>query len=103
MAVKVRAVLKVPTMFDKPEGFQFTGRHTEEKVEGLYSPMRHHAAGLSYTATGYGDKLPTPYMVRYTGRWRRVYCRIFSNIGTLYIQAPKSPKNRIIVDSVEVE
>lgn len=38
-----------------------------------------------YSATGYGSRLPVPYMVRFNGRWRRVYCRIYSNNGTLYI------------------
>ena len=43
--------------------------------------------GLSYTATGYGMKIPTTRMVRIPGdnRWRRVYCTIFSNIGTCWI------------------
>lgn len=41
--------------------------------------------GLSYTATGYGRKIPTHYMVQHRGKWRRVYCCIFSNVGTLYI------------------
>lgn len=41
--------------------------------------------GLTYTATGYGKKIPTAYMVRFNNRWYRVYCAIFSNIGSLYI------------------
>lgn len=41
--------------------------------------------GLSYTRRGYGSKIPTEYMVKFQGRWRRVYCCIFSNSGTLYI------------------
>lgn len=41
--------------------------------------------GLQFTATGYGAKIPTQYMVKYSGRWMRVYCRIYSNIGSLYI------------------
>lgn len=93
-----KASINVPTLFDKPSGFQFTGRHISEDVEVIRAPMRHHKAGLSYTASGYGDKIPTEFMVRYLGRWRRVYCRIFSNIGTLFIQAPRRPKNRIVVD-----
>lgn len=43
-------------------------------------------SGLSYTATGYGEKIPTRYMVRTIDqKWRRVYCAIFSNIGTTYV------------------
>jgi hypothetical protein len=43
--------------------------------------------GLSYTASGYGGKIPTSKMVRLPGdfRWRRVYCMIYSNIGTCYV------------------
>lgn len=42
--------------------------------------------GLSYTASGYGNKIPTAWMVRTTdNRWRRVYCCIHSNIGTCYV------------------
>ena len=43
--------------------------------------------GLSYTRTGYGKKIPTAHMVQLPGekRWRRVYCCIYSNIGTLYV------------------
>lgn len=42
-------------------------------------------AGLSYTASGYGRRIPTCYQVHVNGRWRRVYCSIRSNIGTCYI------------------
>jgi hypothetical protein len=41
------------------------------------------------TQTGYGEAIPTRYMVRFNNKWRRVYCAIFSNNGTLYIKAPK--------------
>ena len=60
-------------------------------LESKDAPMPHHVAGLSYTATGYGRKLPTTRMVRLPGnpRWRRVYCCIFSNIGTCYVTAGK--------------
>ena len=44
--------------------------------------------GLSYTSTGYGRKIPTTKMVRLPGskQWRRVYCCIFSNSGTCYVE-----------------
>lgn len=35
--------------------------------------------------TGYGPKQPTQFMVFWLGRWRRVYCKIWSNVGSLYI------------------
>jgi len=41
------------------------------------------------TLTGYGTAIPTDYMIKFNDKWRRVYCCIFSNSGTLYIKAPK--------------
>ena len=43
--------------------------------------------GLQYTRSGYGNKIPTTIMVQLPGspRWRRVYCCIWSNIGTCYV------------------
>lgn len=37
------------------------------------------------TTTGYGSKMPTPYMVNLDGRLHRVYCMCYSNAGTCYI------------------
>lgn len=54
-------------------------------VDCRRNPMRHHKLGLSYTVTGYGKRIPTEYMIRFNDKWRRVYCVIYSNIGTLYI------------------
>lgn len=48
-------------------------------------PLWWHSAGLSFTTTGYGKKIPTQYMVNYKNRWRRVYSCVFSNSGSLYI------------------
>ena len=44
-------------------------------------------AGKQYTASGYGAKIPTRYMVKVNkeNRWRRVYCIIYSNCGSLYV------------------
>lgn len=38
-------------------------------------------------AEGYGNKIQMPYLVRLNGkdRWHRVYCAIWSNVGSLYI------------------
>lgn len=41
--------------------------------------------GLSYTASGYGNRIPTRYMVQLNGRWRRVYCAVWGNAGTAYL------------------
>lgn len=58
--------------------------HTR-KVESKESPMPHHKLGLQYTASGYGKRIPTTTMIKLNGKWRRVYCAIFSSIGTCYI------------------
>ena len=41
--------------------------------------------GKGRTQSGYGRALPTPYLVRFNGRWRRVKAICFSNCATLYI------------------
>ena len=56
-----------------------------EDLETKEKPLWWQERGLMYTATGYGRKIPTSKMVKYKGRWRRVYCCIFSNSGTCYI------------------
>ena len=43
------------------------------------------AAGLSYTASGYGTKIPTNQMVQAFGRWYRVYADCYSNVASCYI------------------
>lgn len=62
-----------------------------EEVPVKREPMAHHLRGLSYTASGYGSRIPTEYMVQVNGKWRRVYCAIFSNIGTTYIGPWNAP------------
>ena len=49
----------------------------------------------SNSKTGYGDKIPTQYMVFIAKKWRRVYCCIYSNIGTRYVLINKE---RVIID-----
>ena len=34
---------------------------------------------------GYGKKIPTQYMLKYFGKWRRVYCVCYSNSGSIYV------------------
>lgn len=54
---------------------------------GRQSPSyRTTPAPNSRCTSGYGSKLPTPYMVRTVDqKWRRVYMRCYSNAGTLYV------------------
>ena len=54
-------------------------------VEHKAAPLWWHKRGLLQTSTGYGARIATATMVKFNGRWRRVYCRIYSNIGTCYI------------------
>jgi hypothetical protein len=37
------------------------------------------------TASGYGKKLPTPWVIYRNNRKQRVYCDIYSNIGNSYV------------------
>lgn len=38
------------------------------------------------SVTGYGGAIPTAHMVRYAGRWRRVYVMVYGNGTTPYIK-----------------
>jgi len=67
----------------RPDGDR--GIFWTQAVEARESSLWWHDRGLSFTATGYGSRIPTRYMVKFNGRWRRVYCRQYSNVGTLYI------------------
>ena len=49
------------------------------------APMPHHRAGLTWTASGYGARIPSTRMVRVGKRWHRVYVAQWSNCGTAYI------------------
>jgi hypothetical protein len=74
-----------------PDGQYFS---VETKEELLWWQEK----GLSFTASGYGRRIPTRYMVKFKNRWRRVYCCIYSNNGTSYIP---SADGWIIVNSIE--
>ena len=47
------------------------------------------------TVSGYGGKIPTNGMVRYAGRWHRIYVMLYSNHGTAYIV---SKGKRLVLD-----
>lgn len=40
------------------------------------------------SVSGYGAKLPTPYLVKWEGRWRRVYAACYGNAASHYIGKP---------------
>jgi len=58
-----------------------------DKITVKRKPLWYHERGLMQTATGFGRKLVTEYMIKLnnSGRWYRVYCCCFSNCGTMYI------------------
>ncbi len=57
-------------------------------VPAKVAPLWWQEKGLQQTASGYGRKLATRHMVKWSGRWRRVYVACFSNAGTAYIGKP---------------
>lgn len=65
--------------------------HDLDSLPNRQAPLPHHRAGLQYTRSGYGRKIPTTRQVQLPGspRWRRVYYCIYSNIGTCYVPAGK--------------
>lgn len=64
-------------------GYPFSPRQT------VRVPMKTTGTPRSERSdTGYGAKLPTQYMVKWEGRWRRVYVCNFGNAGTPYIGKP---------------
>ena len=73
----------IQTSVIRPDGSRDSFQTIE--VESKKLPLWWQTQGLMYTATGYGKRIPTSTMVRFNGKWRRVYCCIFSNIGTCYI------------------
>jgi hypothetical protein len=69
------------------------------KVEAKRKPLWWQDKGLSFTATGYGARTPSTYMIKWEGRWRRVYVACFGNAGTAYI----GPSNRWLATVGEIE
>lgn len=56
-----------------------------DQSELIYNPLPWQKRGLMQTATGYGKKLTTAYMIKLGNRIYRIYCCIFSNNGTCFI------------------
>lgn len=78
------AYLTVSTGAPDTFGFRTTQQH---KVEAKRVPV---SPNYRLPASGYGSRIPVAYMVKWNNRWRRVYCMIYSNSGTLYIRSPKN-------------
>ena len=69
-----------------------------ELVRSPVHVTKRKAAPLSgQTASGYGSRVPCGFLAQTEpgGKFRRVYCRIFSNIGTCYVVIRGE---RVIVD-----
>ena len=64
-----------------------------------YGRVKETECPKSNSKMGYGDKIPTQYMVFIDNKWRRVYCRIYSNIGTLYVLIKGE---RVIIDQLSL-
>jgi hypothetical protein len=62
-------------------------QYLPEETERIYAPLEWHKLGRSQTATGYGNKLTTPYKVQHNGRLYRVYATCWSNAATCWIQS----------------
>ena len=59
--------------------------------QALTVPMRErplwwHTAGKTFTASGYGRRIPCSRQVKINGRWRRVYICCYGNSGTAYVE-----------------
>jgi hypothetical protein len=62
-------------------------KYVSEAFEARESVLPWQAAGRTWTASGYGSKIASRYMVRLEGetRWRRVYSTCYSNSATYWI------------------
>ena len=65
-------------------GFGNEPRQTVE-VETRITP----APRSGRTRSGYGCRIPTDRMVKWAGRWRRVYIARWGNAGSAYIGKPR--------------
>lgn len=59
--------------------------HASDFYTPIYAPLEWQRQGLQKTATGYGTKIPTSYMLDYQGKRRRIYVDQYSNAGRTYI------------------
>ena len=55
-------------------------------VEIIEKPLEWQKRGLSYTATGYGKRIPTRWMVRFNGKLRRFFGNCTLAFGQLNLR-----------------
>lgn len=48
-------------------------------------PLWFHTRNVMQTSTEYGSKLATDKMLKYNNHLYRIYCKCFSNCGSIYI------------------
>jgi hypothetical protein len=53
----------------------------------IYNPPAWMRRGLQETASGYGRRLNSGYLIRFNRRIYRLYVTIFSNNGTMWFKA----------------
>ncbi len=88
--IKMSDVKQIHTAFtdaDVTEGKMphiYTG---EFRKELIYAPPEWLAHGLQQTASGYGPKLNSGYMINFNGKLYRVYITQFSNAGSAWFEA----------------
>lgn len=68
---------------------EYVSKGFEAKIEEL--PWQ--KLGLTWTATGYGRKIPSSRMIKLHGEsiWRRVYVVCYSNAGSSYVVVKGKP------------
>ena len=73
----MRGSVELPTL---PDGVMWPSPMAEAE-----RPLDWQRLGLQYTATGYGTKIPTSKVIKWSdGKVRRVYCDVYSNVGSCY-------------------
>ena len=60
-------------------------KYLESEPVLIDKPLPWQLAGRTYTATGYGAKIPSSKCVRVNGRLRRVYVTQYGNAGSAWI------------------
>jgi hypothetical protein len=95
-------VIKVPKIFTKMDilkseiqnkrgpkmvNLQYLDDLVEGDLEFKEELLWWQKEGLSFTSSGFGRRIPTTKKVLYRKRWYRVYCHIFSNVGSCYIES----------------
>lgn len=82
----------------------------QRRADGTYDCYQTHCVPCreapkprkGQTQSGYGRALPTPYMVQWQGRWRRVKVCQYSNAGTAYIGLRGAYDPCLIVSEIDL-